>query len=49
MEDELLEDGELDETITILINGRNILYLDGLETELNSDDKVTIFPQVAGG
>lgn len=49
MEEALLEDGRLNETITILINGRNILYLDELKTKLNKDDKVTIFPQVAGG
>ena len=33
----------------ILVNGRNVLHLRGLDTSLNSDDKVSIFPMVAGG
>ena len=33
----------------ILINGRNVLHLRGLDTPLNSDDEVSIFPMVAGG
>lgn len=49
MEKVLLESGTLKETISILVNGRNIIYLEGVETKLNENDKVTIFPQVAGG
>jgi molybdopterin synthase sulfur carrier subunit len=49
MKDELLEDGELKEEVTVLVNGRNILYLDGVNTLLDENDKVTIFPRVAGG
>jgi molybdopterin synthase sulfur carrier subunit len=33
----------------ILVNGRNVLHLSGLDTSLYSDDKVSIFPMVAGG
>ncbi|SDC78725.1 MULTISPECIES: ubiquitin-like small modifier protein 1 [unclassified Candidatus Frackibacter] len=49
MKTELLESDQLDETITILVNGRNMLYLNGLKTKLKRNDIVTIFPQVAGG
>ncbi|KXS41739.1 MAG: MoaD family protein [Candidatus Frackibacter sp. T328-2] len=49
MKTELLESDQLDETITILVNGRNMLYLNGLKTKLKHNDIVTIFPQVAGG
>lgn len=58
--DELLQDpkikqhllderGELNSDITILKNGREIRYLDGLKTSLTADDEIAIFPMVAGG
>lgn len=49
MEEELLEQGELKETVTVLVNGRNITYLEGIETILEADDTITIFPRIAGG
>ncbi len=33
----------------ILVNGRNILHLKGLDTELNEEDEVHIFPPAGGG
>ena len=33
----------------ILVNGRNILHLNGVQTPLNPDDVVAVFPMVAGG
>jgi molybdopterin synthase sulfur carrier subunit len=39
----------LNSQLIILINGRNVLHLRGLDTPLNSDDEVSIFPMVAGG
>jgi len=33
----------------ILVNGRNILHLKGLDTELREDDEVHIFPPAGGG
>ena len=33
----------------VLINGRDIRHLQGLNTSLNRDDTVAIFPPVAGG
>ena len=35
--------------VTILKNGRNIVFLDGLDTELTTGDKIAIFPPVVGG
>ncbi|MBD6955490.1 MAG: ubiquitin-like small modifier protein 1 [Thermoplasmata archaeon] len=35
--------------VIILKNGKNILYLKNLETELSDSDTVSIFPPVAGG
>jgi sulfur-carrier protein len=40
---------ELNPEIIILVNGRNVLYLRGLDTPLTRDDEVSIFPMVAGG
>lgn len=35
--------------ITILKNGREIKFLDGLETGINSGDEIAFFPLVVGG
>ena len=35
--------------IIILINGRHVCHLQGQATLLNEDDRVDIFPVVAGG
>lgn len=43
------EDGGLREFITVMSNGRDITYLDGLATELEDGDTLSIFPPVAGG
>jgi MoaD family protein len=40
---------ELNVEIIILVNGRNVRYLQGLDTPLEADDEVSIFPMVAGG
>ncbi len=40
---------ELSAAIIILVNGRNELYLQGLDTPLEAGDEVSIFPMVAGG
>ena len=33
----------------MLVNGRNILFLDGLATTLRDGDVVSVFPPVYGG
>jgi MoaD family protein len=40
---------ELSGEIIILVNGRNVLYLQALDTPLSAADEVSIFPIVAGG
>ncbi len=45
----VFSDDELGSAIIILVNGRNVLYLQGLDTSLGEDDEVSIFPMVAGG
>lgn len=43
-------DGErLSPQIIILVNGRNVLHLRGLDTPLADEDEISIFPMVAGG
>jgi molybdopterin synthase sulfur carrier subunit len=41
--------GKLSDDIIILINGRHIEHLNGLDTGLGEDDVISIFPKVAGG
>ena len=41
--------GVLKDYINILINGRNISFIDGLETVLEEGDLVAMFPPVGGG
>ncbi|KXA89600.1 hypothetical protein AKJ38_02025 [candidate division MSBL1 archaeon SCGC-AAA259I14] len=43
------ETEELTDFVTILVNGRSIDTLNGLDTELNENDTVAIFPPVSGG
>ncbi len=47
--EEVFDRGELRPQIQILVNGRNLVFLNGLDTPLDDDDTVSIFPQVAGG
>lgn len=35
--------------ILVLVNGRNIMFLDGLKTKLKEGDVVAISPPIAGG
>jgi molybdopterin synthase sulfur carrier subunit len=43
------EDGELREFVSVLKDGRDITHLEGIETELEDGDTVSLFPPVAGG
>lgn len=43
------ETGELRKYVNILKNGRNIHFIDGLETVLEEDDLIAIFPPSGGG
>lgn len=39
----------LSDDIIILVNGRHIEHLEGLDTKLGENDVISIFPKVAGG
>lgn len=46
----LAPDGEdLGEEIIILVNGRHVAHLGGMEAKLSPSDTVSVFPVVAGG
>lgn len=45
----LFEGDKLSSTIIILVNGRSVDYLKGIETPLKADDIVDVFPVEGGG
>ena len=45
----VVEGGKIKEFYKIFVNGRDVEYLKGLETELRDGDEVAIFPPIAGG
>lgn len=51
LEQALINDhGELYEHIHVVVNGRDVRYLEGgLDRELISEDQVSVFPAVSGG
>jgi molybdopterin synthase sulfur carrier subunit len=49
LEKRLWEGNQLSSTIIILVNGRSIDFLKGIETPLRPDDIVDVFPVEAGG
>lgn len=45
----LTDDGDVHEHINVLRNGENVAHADGLDTELDRDDELALFPPVSGG
>lgn len=43
------ERGQPNETIKVLLNGHNIVFLNGTATKLKDGDVIAIFPPVGGG
>lgn len=41
--------GELRSFVSVMKNGRDVTHLDGLETDLEDGDRLSLFPPVAGG
>jgi len=41
--------GELSRSVHVLLNGRDVHYLNGLDTPVRPQDAVDIFPPVGGG
>lgn len=48
-EQKILEDGEVRRFINIYVSGEDITHLDGLDTEVDDSDEISILPAVAGG
>jgi molybdopterin synthase sulfur carrier subunit len=49
MREKLMPGGVLPESLVILVNGKHIRHLNGMETALTEEDVVSIFPMVSGG
>ena len=49
LRERITEDGTLRRFVNVYVSGEDIRFRDGLETELNEGDEVTILPAVAGG
>lgn len=47
--EKLFSGDRLSDDIIILVNGRHIEHLQGLDTNLGENDVISIFPKVAGG
>ncbi len=45
----LLVDGDLKPQINVLLNGREVLHMNGVETTIDDGDTLAVFPPVAGG
>jgi len=45
----LFKNSELSNEIIILVNGRHIVHLNGVKTEISENDEISLFPVVAGG
>lgn len=43
------ESDQIQESVNILVNGRNIRFLQGLDTPLRDGDSISIFPPTGGG
>jgi molybdopterin synthase sulfur carrier subunit len=43
------EDGTLRNFVNLFLNGEDIRYLQGVETQLLDQDKLQIIPSIAGG
>ena len=47
--DALLEDGSIRPHFKITINGHDIALAEGLDTPVSENDRIAIFPPIAGG
>jgi sulfur-carrier protein len=49
LRERITDDGGLRRFVNVYVSGEDIRFRDGLETEVNDGDEVTILPAVAGG
>ncbi len=45
----LNEDGTLSDAVQIFVHGRNVIWLNGLDTTIRDEDIITLIPPSAGG
>jgi adenylyltransferase/sulfurtransferase len=49
LEQHIYKDGELRSFVNIFIGDEDIRFLQGVDTEINDDDRLRIIPSIAGG
>ncbi len=49
LRERICEDGDLRRFVNVYVDGEDIRYLSGLDTEVGEGQEVTILPAVAGG
>lgn len=45
----LTPEGELHRFVNVYLNGRDVRYLDGLDTPVDTRDEIRLLPAIAGG
>lgn len=45
----LADDGDLRSTVSVVLNGRHVSHLDGVDTSLADGDTLALMPPVSGG
>jgi MoaD family protein len=49
LRERITQDGDLRRFVNVYVSGEDIRFQQGLDTEINDGDEVTILPAVAGG
>jgi MoaD family protein len=49
LRERITQDGDLRRFVNVYVSGEDIRFQQGLDTEINEGDEVTILPAVAGG
>ncbi|MBE8540652.1 ubiquitin-like small modifier protein 1 [Geoglobus acetivorans] len=49
LKERLIKDGDLSPFINIFVNGEDIRFLNGLDTEIKGGDEVAFIPAISGG
>ena len=49
LRERITQDGDLRRFVNVYVSGEDIRFQEGLDTEVNDGDEVTILPAVAGG